>query len=68
MSSSSSGNLAGDPSGDLLPVGWEAVLGLEVHAELLTETKLFSASPNRFGAEPNTHIDPVSLGLPGTHL
>ena len=66
MSSSSSGNLAGDPSGDLLPVGWEAVLGLEVHAELLTETKLFSASPNRFGAEPNTHIDPVSLGLPGT--
>ena len=50
----------------LLPEGWEAVLGLEVHAELLTETKLFSASPNRFGGDPNTHIDPVSLGLPGT--
>ena len=49
-----------------LPAGWEAVLGLEVHAELLTQTKLFSASPNRFGGEPNTHIDPVSLGLPGT--
>lgn len=49
-----------------LPEGWEAVLGLEVHAELLTQTKLFSASPNRFGGEPNTHIDPVSLGLPGT--
>lgn len=49
-----------------LPEGWEAVLGLEVHAELLTQTKLFSASPNRFGDEPNTHIDPVSLGLPGT--
>ena len=49
-----------------LPEGWEAVLGLEVHAELLTRTKLFSASPNRFGGEPNTHIDPVSLGLPGT--
>ena len=49
-----------------LPDGWEAVLGLEVHAELLTQTKLFSASPNRFGGEPNTHIDPVSLGLPGT--
>lgn len=62
MSSPPSSNL---PS-SLLPVGWEAVLGLEVHAELLTETKLFSASPNRFGGEPNTHIDPVSLGLPGT--
>ena len=49
-----------------LPEGWESVIGLEVHAELLTATKLFSASPNRFGGEPNTHIDPVSLGLPGT--
>ena len=49
-----------------LPEGWESVIGLEVHAEMLTATKLFSASPNRFGGEPNTHIDPVSLGLPGT--
>ena len=45
---------------------WETVVGLEVHAELATETKLFSVSPNRFGGEPNTHIDPVSLGLPGS--
>lgn len=45
---------------------WEIVVGLEVHAELATATKLFSASPNRFGGEPNTHIDPVSLGLPGS--
>jgi len=45
---------------------WETVVGLEVHAELATETKLFSASPNQFGGEPNTHIDPVSLGLPGS--
>ncbi|WP_419926027.1 Asp-tRNA(Asn)/Glu-tRNA(Gln) amidotransferase subunit GatB [Candidatus Poriferisocius sp.] len=45
---------------------WETVVGLEVHAELATATKLFSASPNRFGGEPNTHIDPVSLGLPGS--
>ena len=45
---------------------WETVIGLEVHAELLTRTKLFSASPNAFGGEPNTHIDPVCLGLPGT--
>ena len=40
-------------------------MGLEVHVELATATKLFSASPNRFGDEPNTNIDPVTLGLPG---
>ena len=48
-----------------LPDGWEMVVGLEVHVELDTKTKLFSASPNRFGDEPNTNIDPVTLGLPG---
>lgn len=48
-----------------LPNGWEMVIGLEVHVELDTKTKLFSASPNRFGDEPNTNIDPVTLGLPG---
>jgi len=45
--------------------GWEMVVGLEVHVELATRTKLFSAAPNRFGDEPNTNIDPVTLGLPG---
>ena len=45
--------------------GWEIVVGLEVHVELATATKLFSASANRFGDEPNIHIDPVTLGLPG---
>ena len=45
--------------------GWELVVGLEVHVELATKTKLFSASANRFGDEPNTNIDPVTLGLPG---
>ncbi len=45
---------------------WECVVGLEVHAELATASKLFSAAPNAFGAAPNTNIDPVSLGLPGT--
>ena len=44
---------------------YELVVGLEVHVELATETKLFSGSPNRFGDEPNTNIDPVTLGLPG---
>jgi aspartyl-tRNA(Asn)/glutamyl-tRNA(Gln) amidotransferase subunit B len=44
---------------------FELVVGLEVHVELATATKLFSASPNRFGDEPNTNVDPVTLGLPG---
>ena len=45
--------------------GWQLIVGLEVHVELATATKLFSASANRFGDDPNTNIDPVSLGLPG---
>ena len=45
---------------------WEIVVGLEVHVELATETKLFSHAPNRFGDEPNTNITPVCLGLPGS--
>jgi aspartyl-tRNA(Asn)/glutamyl-tRNA(Gln) amidotransferase subunit B len=44
---------------------YELIVGLEVHVELATATKLFSASANRFGDEPNTNIDPVTLGLPG---
>jgi aspartyl-tRNA(Asn)/glutamyl-tRNA(Gln) amidotransferase subunit B len=46
--------------------GWEIVVGLEVHAELATETKIFCSSPNRFGDEPNTNVCPVCLGLPGS--
>ena len=45
---------------------WETVIGLEVHVELGTETKLFCSCPNRFGEEPNTNICPVCLGLPGS--
>jgi aspartyl-tRNA(Asn)/glutamyl-tRNA(Gln) amidotransferase subunit B len=45
--------------------GFEMVVGLEVHVELDTATKLFSGSANRFGDDPNVHIDPVTLGLPG---
>ena len=51
-------------SAEIVP-GWELVVGLEVHVELATATKLFSGSPNRFGDEPNTNIDPVTLALPG---
>lgn len=45
---------------------WEAVIGLEIHAELTTlETKMFCSCKLEFGAEPNTHTCPVCLGLPG---
>jgi aspartyl-tRNA(Asn)/glutamyl-tRNA(Gln) amidotransferase subunit B len=44
----------------------EAVIGLEVHVELATATKLFCSSKNEFGAEPNTNVCPVCLGLPGS--
>ena len=46
--------------------GWETVIGLEVHCELRTETKLFCSCPNAFGDEPNTNVCPVCLGLPGS--
>ncbi|MDU5962054.1 MAG: Asp-tRNA(Asn)/Glu-tRNA(Gln) amidotransferase GatCAB subunit B, partial [Dermabacter sp.] len=45
---------------------YDPVLGIEVHVELGTKTKMFDGAPNVFAAEPNTAITPVSLGLPGT--
>ncbi|MEW5809006.1 MAG: Asp-tRNA(Asn)/Glu-tRNA(Gln) amidotransferase subunit GatB [Actinomycetota bacterium] len=45
---------------------YEPVLGLEVHVELSTQTKMFCGCPNRFGGEPNTQVCPVCLGLPGS--
>jgi aspartyl-tRNA(Asn)/glutamyl-tRNA(Gln) amidotransferase subunit B len=46
-------------------LAFEAVIGLEVHAQLLTDTKIFCGCPTSFGAAPNTHVCPVCLGLPG---
>ena len=46
--------------------GWVMVIGLEVHCELKTTTKLFCGCPNMFGNEPNTNVCPVCLGLPGS--
>ena len=46
--------------------GWETVIGLEVHAELATATKLFSSAPTRCGGQPNPTVAPGSLGLPGS--
>ena len=44
---------------------YDPVLGLEVHVELGTATKMFDWAPNAFGDVPNTNTSPVSLGLPG---
>jgi len=49
-----------------LPEGWELVVGMEVHTELLTKSKLFCGCENHFGSEPNTNICPICLGLPGS--
>lgn len=45
---------------------YEAIIGLETHCQLSTETKIFSNSSTQFGSDPNTNIDPVCMGLPGT--
>jgi aspartyl-tRNA(Asn)/glutamyl-tRNA(Gln) amidotransferase subunit B len=45
--------------------GWEAVIGLEIHAQLGTDTKIFCACSTHFGDEPNANTCPVCLGLPG---
>ena len=44
---------------------WETVIGLEIHAQLATKTKIFSGSPTAYGAEPNTQADLVDVALPG---
>ena len=46
-------------------MGWEVVIGLEVHAQLNTATKIFCGCPTTFGAEPNSHTCPVCLAMPG---
>ena len=45
---------------------WETVIGLEIHAQLSTKSKIFSASATTFGAEPNTQASLIDLGMPGT--
>jgi aspartyl-tRNA(Asn)/glutamyl-tRNA(Gln) amidotransferase subunit B len=55
--------MADTPTG--LPAGYESIIGLEVHAQLKTESKIFCGCSTRFGAPPNTQICPVCLGYPG---
>ena len=45
---------------------YEAVIGLEVHAELSTKTKIFCSCPTEFGGAPNTHVCPICMAMPGT--
>ena len=44
---------------------WEVIIGLEVHAQVLSKSKLFSSSPTKFGAEPNTQVSLVDSAFPG---
>jgi aspartyl-tRNA(Asn)/glutamyl-tRNA(Gln) amidotransferase subunit B len=53
-------------SGPADAAAWEAVIGLETHVQLGTASKIFTAASTTFGDDPNTHIDPVVCGLPGT--
>ena len=50
----------------LLVQGYEVVIGFETHAQLSTQSKIFSRAPTAFGAEPNTQACAVDLALPGT--
>ena len=55
----------GRPTGPLVQ-GYEVVIGFETHAQLSTQSKIFSRAPTAFGAEPNTQACAVDLALPGT--
>ena len=45
---------------------WETVIGLEVHVELSTKSKIFCSCTTEFGGAPNTHCCPICMGMPGT--
>jgi aspartyl-tRNA(Asn)/glutamyl-tRNA(Gln) amidotransferase subunit B len=49
-----------------MSVAYEAVIGLEIHVQLLTQSKAFCADSTAYGALPNTQVSPISLGHPGT--
>ncbi|MBI2743348.1 MAG: Asp-tRNA(Asn)/Glu-tRNA(Gln) amidotransferase subunit GatB [Chlamydiales bacterium] len=51
---------------DILYESWQPVIGLEIHVQLNTKSKMFSTAPNRFGDEPNTNITEVCTGQPGS--
>ena len=59
-------NQQAKPSASLLVHGYEVVIGFETHAQLSTQSKIFSRAPTTFGAEPNTQACAVDMALPGT--
>ncbi|MEG4014289.1 MULTISPECIES: Asp-tRNA(Asn)/Glu-tRNA(Gln) amidotransferase subunit GatB [unclassified Microcoleus] len=56
---------AAAPSSIKNPTQYEAIIGLETHCQLSTNTKIFSSSSTEFGSAPNTNIDPICMGMPG---
>ena len=44
---------------------FEVIVGLEVHAQVVSAAKLFSAAPTEFGGKPNAHVSPIDAGMPG---
>ncbi|MCT0223688.1 Asp-tRNA(Asn)/Glu-tRNA(Gln) amidotransferase subunit GatB [Synechococcus sp. CS-1328] len=58
--------MAGAAAKATAEAAWEAVIGLETHVQLGTDSKIFTCASTAFGDDPNTHIDPVVCGLPGT--
>ncbi len=59
-------NKLNTPTKDIMYENWEPVIGLEIHVQLKTKSKIFSPAPNRFGDEPNTNIGVVDTGQPGS--
>src|SRR4030065_2884324 len=51
--------------GEAKPMKYEVIIGLEVHAQMLTDTKIFCGCSTKFGSEPNTQTCPVCIGMPG---
>ena len=47
-------------------MNFETIIGIEIHCELKTKTKMFSSAPNAFGSLPNTLVNPVDMAFPGT--
>ena len=47
-------------------MNFETVIGIEIHCELKTKSKMFSSAANTFDAEPNTNVHPVDMAFPGT--
>jgi aspartyl-tRNA(Asn)/glutamyl-tRNA(Gln) amidotransferase subunit B len=47
-------------------MNYETIIGIEIHCELKTKTKMFSSAPNSFAAQPNTQVSPVDMAFPGT--